>query len=263
MDATINKQRINKILVISLILMVISIFANIIIYAFFRSENLFMDCKSYKELLEAVNSISDAVKESNGFISTEYIDEKGIIHTETIVLGKFKPSLVGNIEGVSTWGLTFDGYVFFLERTNKKNHKLFVRKYDGKNIENCFEDTKTNQSNIVNSLINGIEKEGVLLSDSISYLSVQIDESAIGKNTYDVNIPVKVKVVINSKWAVFGRRRTETETVNIKNKVESIKIPYIGESFYCPAICKGNIDLRNNDVSWKEYYSKYEKIVNK
>lgn len=226
----------------------------------FNMQNLFMDSNSYKELLMIKNTFSDAIKESHGFIVTEYTDKDGVRHTESLILGKFEPELHEDTSGVSSIGLNFSGYVFFLGRDGEIKNHLYVKRYENKAVSKCFDGVSVNQSLIVNALVEGIDADGILLSDSVCDMCVKLPDELILNDIYGKDVYVDFEVTMKSKWALFGRTRSESDSAKIMNRVKSIRVPYIDGYFYFPAVNIGEINTKNNMVSWNEYYSEYDEI---
>lgn len=247
-----------KVLAIALALMCAILLLFFGVAKSFNLQELFMDSDSFKEQLEIMNLVSDAVKESHGFMSTEYVGEDGCACTETFVLGKFEPKIIDDSTGIGTSGLVFNGYVFFLAKNGELKNNLYVKEYSDKEILDCFEGAETNQSVIVNSLIEGIDSEGILLSDSVNNMLVRIEDDSIEGLSYGKDLSICSDISFRSKWSLFGRNNTKSSIDRIMNRVTSIRVPYLDGYFYTPSVCVGNIDTSDNVVTWKEYYSEFD-----
>ena len=260
MEKIETKEKIKKILIIGIVIMSVILLLDVGLCYFFHEEYLIMDTKSYRELMTVVNAISDSVMESESFILTEYKDTNGVTHTETLVLGEFQAESIEDDTGVSSEGLSFSGYVYFLGREEALKNKLFVRHFENERIANCFDGMQTDQSAIVNALIEDIGEKGVMLSDSMDDMYIRLDENCISGDIYGNDMNVILDVSINSKWALFGKKRTETETTKIMNRVQSVRIPYIDGYFLFPTVGIGEINPKDNVVTWSEYYSQYDSL---
>ena len=258
MELTSKKEKIINYIEKTIIVLLIVFMLLVGLGYVFNMQNLFMDSNSYKELLTIKNTVSDAIKESHGFFVTEYTDKDGFRHTESLVLGKFEPELHEDTSGISSMGLNFSGYVFFLGREGEVKNRLYVKMYDNKTIDQCFDGVKINQSTIVNSLIEGIDVDGILLSKSVCDMYVRLGDEPILNDIYGKDVYIDFDVTLKSKWALFGRTRTESDSTKIMNRVQSIKVPYIDGYFYFPVVNVGEINTKDNMVSWREYYSEFD-----